>query len=81
MFVSEPPATAAWEHRDARRGFEVVYLHRVDDGYRIDGCTTAEEDGHSWLVDYTISLARTWETRSARIATRSASGASTPIRR
>jgi uncharacterized protein len=76
---SEPPASAAWQHRDARSGFEVAYFHRLDDGRRIDGCTTAIEDGRAWIVDYEIRLDATWTTRSARISVRSALGLRTTL--
>ncbi|WP_327148975.1 putative glycolipid-binding domain-containing protein [Nocardia sp. NBC_01329] len=41
MSFTELPATAAWTHRDARSGFEVVYLRRDGGGHRMDGCTSA----------------------------------------
>ena len=72
-FVAPPP-TAAWEHRDARSGFEVAYFHLLDDGVRIEGCTTAIEDGQTWAVDYLIWVDATWTTQRARISGRSASG-------
>lgn len=72
-FTDLPP-TAAWQHRDARSGFEVVFFHRLDDGWRVAGCTTAVEDGHAWMVDYELRLDRSWTTRRAHIAGRSASG-------
>ena len=72
-FVAPPP-TAAWEHHGARSGFEVAYFHLLDDGVRIEGCTTAIEDGQTWAVDYAIALDTTWTTRRARISGRSASG-------
>ncbi len=72
-FVAPPP-TAAWEHHDARSGFEVVYFHLLDDGVRIEGCTTAIEGGQTWAVDYAIAVDTTWTTRRARISGRSASG-------
>ena len=68
------PVTAAWQHRDARLGFEVAYFQPVGRGYHINGCTTAVEDGQTWMVSYTIRLDETWATRSARITGRSASG-------
>ncbi|HEV8649633.1 MAG TPA: putative glycolipid-binding domain-containing protein [Actinomycetes bacterium] len=74
-----PPATAAWQHQDARSGFEVVYFHLLDDGCCIEGCTTAIEDGQTWAVDYAIRLATTWTTRSARISGRSASGSRSTV--
>ncbi len=69
-----PPATAAWQHRDARSGFEVVYFHPLADGWHIEGCTTAIESHQTWVVDYTIHLDQSWRTQSARISGRSASG-------
>jgi uncharacterized protein len=69
-----PPAAAAWQHRDARSGFEVAFFHLLDDGCRIEGSTTAVEDGVAWIVDYEILLDAAWTTRSARISGRSASG-------
>src|SRR5712692_308119 len=69
-----PPATAAWQHHHVRSGFEVAYFDARDDGCRIDGCTTAIEDGKTWTLEYAIQLDPTWTTRSARICGRSASG-------
>jgi hypothetical protein len=60
------PASAAWQHRDARAGFEVVLLH----GLRVEGATTAVEDGEAWVVEYAIALAPGWTTRSARVVSR-----------
>ena len=74
MSFTAPPATAAWSHRDARSGFEVAYFQRLDAGHRIDGCTTAVENGTTWFVDYGITLDADWVTREARITSRSASG-------
>jgi uncharacterized protein len=74
MSFSVLPATAAWHHRDARLGFEVAYFQPVGHGYHINGCTTAAEDGQTWVVSYAIGLDETWTTRSARITGRSASG-------
>jgi hypothetical protein len=68
------PASAAWQHHDARAGFEVAYFQPADDGYRISGCTTAVEDGQTWMVSYAIRVDETWTTTSARIEGRSASG-------
>lgn len=74
MFAA-PPAAAAWQHRDARRGFEIVFFESHDHGCRLRGCTTAVENGQAWAVDYTIRVDSTWTTRGARITTRSAFGA------
>lgn len=70
----EPPATAAWLHRDARAGFEVVYFQLIDDGRLVDGCTTAVEDGRTWAVDYSVTLDGNWTTRGARVTSLSAAG-------
>lgn len=74
MEFGTPPATAAWLHEQARAGFEVVYFHPFEGGIRVDGSTTAVEDGQSWIVDYGIELDAAWRTRSAHIIGRSASG-------
>jgi hypothetical protein len=71
---SEFPASAAWQHRDTRQGFEVAYFERAGRGYDIHGCTTAVEDAQAWIISYAIRLDETWATRSVRITGRSASG-------
>ena len=73
------PATAAWHHRGARSGFEVVYFSARGDGCRIEGWTTAIEDGATWAVEYTIEVDAVWATRSARIRGRSAGGFSSAL--
>lgn len=52
------PATAAWQHKDARAGFEVVYFQPAGDGWRIEGWTTAIEEGWTLRLDR-IADART----------------------
>ncbi|MGW1739578.1 putative glycolipid-binding domain-containing protein [Nocardia sp. NPDC001965] len=74
MSFTELPATAAWAHRDARAGFEVVYPRRDGVGHRMIGCTTAVEDGRTWFVEYDITIDSRWVTRSARVTGRSVSG-------
>ncbi len=74
MSFSVLPVTAAWQHRDARLGFEVAYFQAAGRAYHINGCTTAVEDGQTWMVSYAIRVDETWITRSARITGRSASG-------
>jgi uncharacterized protein len=74
MSFSALPASAAWRHRDARAGFEVAYFQPARHGYLISGCTTAVEDGQTWVVSYAIRVDETWTTTSARIEGRSASG-------
>jgi hypothetical protein len=74
MSFRAPPEAAAWQHHDARTGFEVVYFQALDVGHRIDGYTAAIEDGQTWAVNYTIWLDPTWTTRRAQITGRSVSG-------
>ncbi len=69
------PVSAAWRHRDAREGFEVVFLRRARDGYHVDGHSAAVEDGQAWGIRYSITLNTSWVTRSAHIVGRSALGA------
>ena len=68
------PEFAAWQHRDARDGFEVVFMHTDDHGYRLEGVTAAVEDGEGWAVHYWITVDSSWVTRGARASGRSASG-------
>jgi hypothetical protein len=68
------PATAAWLHRHARSGFEVVFLQAEDGRPRVEGRTAAIEDGLTWVVDYEIILDDGWVTRSATVAVRTAAG-------
>jgi uncharacterized protein len=74
MDFAPVPATAAWQHRDARAGFEVVYFQPFGEGSRAEGWTTAIEDGSTWAVEYLIGLDVTGATRSARVRGRSAAG-------
>jgi uncharacterized protein len=69
-----PPATACWQHRGARSGFEVAYFQDVADGWEVQGTTAAVEDAQTWLVTYSIRLDAAWVTRSARITGRTLSG-------
>ena len=68
------PATACWEHLEARSGFEVSYFHALADGCVVDGTTAAIEDGQTWAVTYHVRLDGSWVTRSARVTGRSVSG-------
>jgi hypothetical protein len=74
MEFAPVPATAAWQHRGARTGFEVAYFQPLGEGCRIEGWTTAIEDGLTWAVEYVIDLDGAGATRSARIRGRSAAG-------
>jgi hypothetical protein len=69
-----PPASACWQHREARSGFEVAYFAVTPDGVRIEGTTAATEDGEAWVVSYLVELDGGWATRSARITARSVTG-------
>src|SRR5438270_437751 len=55
MPFREPPPRAAWQHIDARRGFEVVFLRSGDRGYRLEGTTAAVEADEVWAVRYAIA--------------------------
>jgi len=74
MSFAPLPATAAWLHRGARSGFEVVYFRPGGDGSQIEGWTAAVEDGTTWVVEYAIEVDAAGATRSARIRGRSADG-------
>ena len=71
----ELPALAAWRHLSARKGFEVVFLRRDGEGYRLDGQSTALAEGEAWGVRYSLTLDAGWVTRSAVIIGLSGSGA------
>lgn len=68
-----PPA-AAWAHRQARTGFEVVHFRRLDDGFLAAGSTSAVEAGDTWIVDYEIEVDASGCTRRAAITSRSQRG-------
>jgi hypothetical protein len=74
MSFTAPPESAAWVHRDARSGFEVVYFQSLDGGHLVTGCTTALEDDQTWVVDYAIRLDPQWRTRHALVRGRSSAG-------
>ena len=74
MSFAALPRQAAWQHRGARAGFEVVFFDDRDGGCLIHGCTAAIEDGTPWTVEYAIELDGAGATRSARISGRSAAG-------
>jgi uncharacterized protein len=74
MSFRPPPATACWQHRGARSGFEVAYFTAREHGWRIDGTTAAIEDAQTWVVTYRIEADATWVTRGAHITARTAAG-------
>jgi uncharacterized protein len=69
----DPPQYAAWQHREARNGFEVVFLGADVDGRSVGGATTAVEAENAWAIEYEITLNPDWLTRSARVVGRWAS--------
>jgi uncharacterized protein len=73
MRFADLPWYAAWEHRDSRRGFEVVFLARPPH-HRADGTTAAVETQEAWTVQYLITFDEGWITHGALVAGRSASG-------
>jgi hypothetical protein len=75
MSFRPPPATACWQHRGARSGFEVAYFTAREHGWRIDGTTAAIEDAQTWVVTYRIEVDATWVTRSAHVTARTAAEA------
>jgi uncharacterized protein len=72
MSFRELPPSAAWRHLDVREGFEVTFLRPANDGYRLEGSTTAVEGDQAWSVDYAITLSGGGLTRSALVSGRSA---------
>ena len=68
------PAFAAWRHRDARDGFEVVFFDDRVDRIHFDGHAAAVEEGEPFAVRYAIELDRAWRTRSAQVTGQSSSG-------
>jgi uncharacterized protein len=68
------PSSAACRHLGAREGFEVLFMRPEAEGYRLDGQSTAVEDGEAWSLRYSIVVDADWLTRSAHVIGRSASG-------
>jgi hypothetical protein len=74
MTFQDPPAFAAWEHREARRGFEVAYLTATGAGLHVHGSTSAVEAGQPWVVTYEIDLDERGRTRHAAVTSRTLAG-------
>ena len=71
----ETTPAAAWRHRDARDGFEVVFVAPTPTGGRcLTGHVSAVEAGDVWAVQYEIVVDGAWRTRTARIRTHTAGG-------
>lgn len=73
--MGDLPQVAAWRHVDAREGFEVLFLGREGDGYRLEGHSTGLERDEAWAVRYSVVLDAAWTTRSAHVSGRLQSGA------
>ena len=74
MPFTAPPPFAAFEHRDAAVGFEVVFFRSTPNGLVVDGHTTALEQGEPYAVAYTIELDARGYTRRAHVRGQSARG-------
>ena len=79
MFTEPLPPAAAWRHQEARAGFEVSFFEAIESGHRIEGSTSAVEDGQAWIVDYVIEIDDAWATRRARVSSRSAAAGSRSV--
>jgi hypothetical protein len=66
---------AAWRHRDARAGFEVLFLRRDRRWLLLDGYSTAVEDGEAWGIRFAIVVDDGWVTRRAHVVGQSNAGA------
>src|ERR1043165_4344340 len=67
MSFDPPPNAAAWLHHESRRGFEVTFFDAEADGWRIDGRSSAVEEGNIWVVDYTIGVDAAWTPREGAV--------------
>jgi uncharacterized protein len=65
---------AAWRHVDARVGFEVRFLRREHSLYRLEGYSSAVQEGEAWGIRYALTLDEDWVTRSAYVVGQSAQG-------
>jgi hypothetical protein len=74
MPFDDLPKSAAWRHRGARDGFEVVFIRPDRNRVLFEGGTAAVEEGHAWVVEYAIAVGADWSTQSARVDNRSESG-------
>ena len=72
--MPELPPTAAWRHRDARLGFEVLFVRHDRGCLWLEGYSTAAEEDEAWAVRYDLTVDERWVTRSAHVFARSAQG-------
>ena len=68
MAFRDPPRQAAWRHREALDGFEVVLLRSNHGGWLLEGDTAAVEDGEAYAVRYAIEVDGGWATGRARVS-------------
>jgi uncharacterized protein len=74
MAFGQLPAFAAWQHRGARDGFEVMFVRPDPEGHRLEGHSTGVETGQAWAAEYSIIVDADWVTRQVSVRARSASG-------
>jgi hypothetical protein len=75
MQLEPLPAAAAWQHVDARVGFEVLFAMPGE----LAGHTGAVEQGEIWYVGYRIEVDAAWRTRRAEVTAQSAAGRRTTV--
>lgn len=75
MRLEPLPTSAAWQHVDARAGFEVLFAEAGG----LAGHTTAVEQGQAWYVGYRIEVDASWRTRRAEVTGQSAAGRRTTV--
>ena len=68
------PTSAACRHVGAREGFEVLFIASTPNGLRLQGHSTAVEDGEAWAVRYDITVDAQSRTRSAHVTGQSSAG-------
>ncbi len=71
---ADPPPVAAFEHRDAALGFEVVFFGPTAGGVVVSGHTCALEAGEAFALAYVIEVDDGWRTRRARVRGESSRG-------
>jgi hypothetical protein len=74
MSGSELPAQAAWRHIGASEGFEVLFPRSEAGGLRLNGGSSALEEGDAWAIRYDLVIAPDWTTVSARVTSLSPRG-------
>ncbi len=73
MPFADLPRYAAWQHRESRSGFEVVFLH-AEPICLAEGHTAAVEAEEAWAVHYVIALDERGTTRRAGVTGHSPAG-------